>query len=100
MRLLMHNAKNVFENINCKGAHFMKSLKLLGAFLFTLVVISFFSCQIGLGSQVDTATPSAEITYPDPESIIRGSFVIKGSCSDDMGVTKVAVTLGQTGKIQ
>lgn len=63
--------------------------------IFGIFLISLTGCDIGLGSQVDVGTPSAEITYPDPESIIRGTFVIKGTCSDDMGVTKVSVTLGQ-----
>src|SRR5574344_1714484 len=65
----------------------------LFAAIASLLVIS---CDIGLGSQVDTATPSAAITYPDQQSYIRGKFIIAGTCSDDMGVEKVTVTIEKT----
>src|SRR5574344_548898 len=54
------------------------------------------SCQVGLGSQVDTESPTLKIEYPPSSAVIKGSFVFAGSCSDDQGVTAVAVTVINT----
>lgn len=51
------------------------------------------SCQIGLGSQVDTEAPTLSISYPPVSAVIKDGFVIGGSWDDDQGVTKITVTV-------
>ena len=57
-----------------------RTLKFLTVILFSLIVVS---CEVGLGSSVDTLPPELEITTPPVDSIIRDSFIIGGSWSDD-----------------
>lgn len=64
--------------------------------ILSLVAVVFFSCQIGLGAQVDTASPEIAITYPSASSVISDWFYIKGSCSDDLGVESVNVNIVNT----
>jgi len=73
----------------------MKKTKLLLIFLVNIFVIfSFFtSCEVGLGDSVDTEVPEIDISSPPADSIIRSSFALKGSWSDDGGVDNVKVTL-------
>ncbi|MCI7564984.1 MAG: hypothetical protein MST09_08440, partial [Spirochaetia bacterium] len=62
--------------------------------LFSLIsILTFSSCEVGLGESVDTENPSVEITYPPNGSVIRGSFTFAGVCADDKGVSKVFVTV-------
>ena len=62
--------------------------------LFSLIsILTFSSCEVGLGESVDTENPSVEITYPPNGSVIRGSFTFAGVCADDKGVSKVLVTV-------
>ena len=58
-----------------------------------MLVCFFTSCDVGLGSSVDTVAPSLEITYPPANSVIRGAFEFAGTCSDDKGVSSVSVTV-------
>ncbi|MFA6938287.1 MAG: hypothetical protein WCQ67_08655, partial [Treponema sp.] len=55
-----------------------------------------FSCQIGLGAQVDTASPEIAISYPSASSVISDWFYIRGTCSDDLSVASVAVNIVNT----
>ena len=57
------------------------------------VVINSCDLQIGLGDAVDTKEPSISITYPKIGAVIRGSFLLAGTCDDDIGVTEVLVTV-------
>ncbi len=63
------------------------------------IVSAFFttSCSdgfgVGLGSSIDTLAPVASIQYPPEASIIKGSFVIAGECSDDKGIKEVSITI-------
>ena len=65
--------------------------------LFTLLVctvMTVFTCKqnIGLGARVNILPPDGQITYPDAgETPIRGSFVMKGTASDDNGVQSVSI---------
>ncbi len=65
-------------------------------FSLSLIIFSFSSCDVGLGSAVDTEPPELVINSPEPASIIRGSFAIKGSWTDDREVEKVFCTLKNT----
>src|SRR5574344_36793 len=58
-----------------------------------LLFVLFTTCDIGLGSQVDTAAPQVAITYPPAGSVAMDYFVVAGSCSDDLGVTSIEVSL-------
>ena len=64
------------------------------AVLFNL--LSFFSCEIGLGQSVDTDAPNGSITSPGVDAIIRDVFAIKGTWTDDGSVSEVAISLKNT----
>lgn len=71
--------------------------KKFSCLLFSLVsLLTVISCELGLGKQVDVSAPVAAITYPPKEAVITGPFVLAGTCSDDLGVNKVIVTVEQT----
>ena len=62
--------------------------------LFSLMLLmAFSSCEVGLGESVDTERPSVSITYPDENAIIKESFVMSGTCSDETYVQKVTVSI-------
>ena len=71
--------------------------------LFSIFMALFLaSCDVGLGSAVDTEPPVLTIDYPQSGSIIRDSFILAGSCKDDVAVSKVEVvvkTQGSTSKV-
>ncbi|EPF47360.1 hypothetical protein HMPREF1222_00831, partial [Treponema vincentii F0403] len=73
----------------------MKKMKRAVSFvLIVLAAITGFTCRpnIGLGGQIDIVPPEGEITYPDAgETPIRGSFVLKGTASDDDGIESITV---------
>src|SRR5574344_1693869 len=75
---------------------FMNKIKFLFVAFLSLVAVAFFSCQIGLGAQVDTASPEIAISYPSASSVISDWFYIKGTCSDDLAVASVAVNIVNT----
>ncbi len=51
------------------------------------------SCEIGLGSSVDTEAPSLEISNPPSDAIIRDEFAISGTWGDDGSISEVSVEL-------
>jgi len=55
--------------------------------------LSFLTCEVGLGDSVDTKPPTLSISYPPATSVIRGSFVIAGSATDETSLSSVTVTL-------
>ena len=62
--------------------------------LIVLTAIVGVTCKqyIGLGGQIGILPPSGKIIYPDTrETPIRGSFVLKGSASDDDGIQSISV---------
>ena len=61
------------------------------AFLFCLS-----SCDVGLGESVDTQAPSIEIAYPPVSAVIRDSFILYGSWTDDKSVSKISVSVMNT----
>ena len=65
--------------------------------LFGLVLtVLFASCEVGLGSAVDTAAPTVSIEYPPKGAIIRDSFVMSGKCNDETGLRQVDVKVYKT----
>ena len=72
---------------------FFKCLALLSVF-FTITVI--LSCEIGLGTAVDTEAPVLNVTSPDTDAIICDAFAIKGTWTDDGDIASVSVTIART----
>lgn len=72
-------------------------IKKVSKFLFLsaslITALATLSCEVGLGSAIDTEAPSASITYPPESAIIRDYFYLAGTCSDDDKVDRVEVTL-------
>lgn len=63
---------------------------------FVFLSLFFFSCEVGLGSAVDTQPPKITIQYPPVDSVIRESFELSGLASDETSVSSVKVTLKET----
>ena len=63
--------------------------------LFALVTTAFItsSCEFGLGSQVDTDTPTIAIVNPEISSVKGGTVTVTGTCNDDAGVKRVELAL-------
>jgi hypothetical protein len=64
---------------------------------FSAVFFAVVSCDIGLGSSVDTEAPKISITYPPSggasNTKIRKSFVLGGKWSDDKGLKSIVVSV-------
>ena len=77
---------------------FLTKLKggIIGTVLTAVFIFIFFSCEIGLGESVDTETPGGAITSPEVDAVIRDTFAIKGSWTDDGNVSSVSITLKNT----
>lgn len=73
----------------------MKKLLNLAEVLF-VGLLFLTSCEIGLGSAVDTQPPTITITSPSDSYIVRENFSISGGIADDMGVSRVEVLLRNT----
>jgi len=67
--------------------------KCLAAFLAASFLISVTSCTLGLGSAVDTKSPEIAIQLPETDYIVRESFSVSGTYSDDGEIKSVSVTL-------
>ena len=65
-------------------------------FLLSLFILFTVSCEIGLGSAVDTQPPNVSITYPPSLSIIRDTFTLSGTWSDDKSLEGVYVEVYQS----
>jgi large repetitive protein len=61
-----------------------------------LFFLPLVSCQVGLGSAVDTESPTIDITYPPAAVVIKGTFTLAGTCSDDQGVSSITVAVTNT----
>ena len=74
-------------------AKFLKGLVCGGIILSTLC--SFVSCgeDSGLGSVIDTKAPTLSIEYPPSGASIRDTFILEGTCSDDISISTVMVTV-------
>lgn len=84
---------NYLLSLNYGGGYFMKRFSLFTILFALLSGFMFFSCEVGLGEAVDTEAPKITIDYPESKAIVRDSFVLAGTCSDDIAVTKVIVSI-------
>ncbi len=62
--------------------------------IFLLISLLFTACKIGLGETVDILPPDVAVVYPSPSEtvIIRDSFIMHGTVSDDFAVESVEVS--------
>ena len=73
--------------------------KLSVCVVFTAVAFIWLStCDIGLGSSVDTQAPSLEIVNPQSSVVYSGDIPVDGTWSDDKGVSKIEITVKDTNK--
>ena len=77
-----------------KSAGFLAAKFAVLAFAAFLFCLS--SCDVGLGESVDTQAPAIEITYPPVSAVIRDSFILYGSWTDDKSVSKISVSVMNT----
>lgn len=70
-----------------------KTLKTTVLAAVSLSLLTVLSCEIGMGSAVDTAIPTVEIQYPPKNAIIRETFTVSGQCADDLAVDSVSVSI-------
>ena len=70
----------------------LKAVLLSLALLLPLVT----SCEVGLGSAVDTVAPTLDILYPPASAIVQDTFTIGGSCKDDIGVALITLVVKNT----
>lgn len=68
-----------------------KSLSIFAASALAVALLA--SCNVGLGETVDTTAPTLNISYPGSSAVIRGSFVLAGTCDDDKGISYVEVSI-------
>lgn len=71
-------------------------MKKLGLFFTLLLILIIVSCEIGLGSSVDTEVPTISIENPPNLAKIRDPFVIDGRWSDDGSISDLSIVLKST----
>ena len=69
------------------------TVALAAALCLTTLLFLFYSCEVGLGAAVDIAVPTVGISYPPKNAVIRDSFIVSGTCDDDVSVLAVSVIL-------
>lgn len=69
------------------------TVALAAAFCLTTLLFLFYSCEVGLGPAVDIAVPTVGISYPPKNAVARDSFIVSGTCDDDVSVLAVSVLL-------
>lgn len=74
-------------------------MKKLGLFLSFILILVIVSCEIGLGSSVDTEAPNLSIEEPVVDSIIAGDFDIIGTYSDDGIIKDLELVLVRTDEL-
>ncbi|MCR4715270.1 MAG: Ig-like domain repeat protein, partial [Treponemataceae bacterium] len=82
----MKNGKNLFYTI----------ITVTGIFLSLLILAT---CDVGLGSSVDTTPPSVKINNPGAGTVERDEVTVEVDATDDGVVDTVLVTLKELGKI-
>lgn len=68
-------------------------MKKLSVCLLSIFILLTLSCEIGLGSAVDTEAPTLEIANPPSDAIIRDSFAVSGSWKDDGSISSVTMEM-------
>ena len=79
-----------------KNKSLLSSILVVGLVAFTSIA-AFISCEVGLGEAVDVAAPVITIDTPKTSAIIRDTFAITGTWSDDGSIKSVEVELRNTG---
>lgn len=64
-----------------------------------MVVSAFVGCETGLGQALDLEAPVITVTSPETLSNVHKAFTITGTCSDNIGVTRVYIQDKQTGAV-
>ena len=59
--------------------------------VLTLCLLLLATCEVGLGSTIDTNVPTVSITSPTPSQVIKGAFSLGGVATDDGGIANVIV---------
>src|SRR5574344_2002989 len=63
------------------------------------VFLLFASCQfIGLGDATDLTAPEVTITDPSSMGNVSATYTVKGTASDNVGVTSLTMTCSTTGQ--
>lgn len=73
--------------------------RFINILLYVVCIFLLISCEIGLGAAVDTEAPTVAITSPQAGSVIRDTFAVKGSWSDDGAISSIKVTLESTSNL-
>ena len=68
-----------------------KKLRIFLLSIFSILLT--ISCEIGLGSSVDTESPTLEIKNPPADAVIRDEFAITGNWTDDGTISSVKVDM-------
>ncbi len=66
------------------------------AFFAVLAFGLYTTCDVGLGDAVDTKAPKLAIVYPPVQSVIRNTFTLRGTASDEVSAPSVSVVLSNT----
>ena len=75
-------------------------MKNISKLLLTVFLILFaFSCNVGLGEAVDLTAPVVEITRPEVAEAVPQTITVEGTAIDNIGVTKIQVTIDETNQI-
>ena len=80
----MRNGKNRFYNIfrTCILA-------------FCLILLA--TCDVGLGTTVDTNVPTVTITSPTPSQVVKGLISLGGVATDDVAISTLRLTFKMEG---
>ncbi|MBB5219107.1 hypothetical protein DYE49_11255 [Treponema rectale] len=62
-------------------------------FFTSLVILVSFSCDVGLGTSVDTETPVISIVTPQVQSVNRENIEVTGTWKDDKSVTSIKISV-------
>ena len=71
-------------------------MKKLACSLLTIIILFTISCEIGLGSSVDTDPPSLSIDGKIADKVIRDDFALRGTYSDDGVINSLTAVLKRT----
>ena len=71
-----------------------KLVKIFAILIFGIYgFILYFSCDIGLGSAVDTEAPVIRITSPETSAVLKGNIEVKGSYQDDKKISRLVINV-------
>lgn len=71
-------------------------MKKLSCSLLTIIILFTISCEIGLGSSVDTEPPALAIDASLVDTVIADDFNIEGTYSDDGSIHDIKAILKRT----